>query len=505
MPLSIPSLLPPPEPPPLAASAGNRLFPVFLKLEQLHVLLVGGGAVGFEKLSAMLANSPNAAITVVATWFGPELRVLAGQHPAVQLREQPYDPTHLVGHDLVIVATDDKALNLQIKADATRQRLLCNVADTPAACDFYLGSIVQKGDLKIAISTNGKSPTVAKRLREMLTHTLPDELHDVLQRMGIIREKVGGDFAHKVRSLNAVTAELTGGRAYESPQTRRWRRLALGSLGVLAALVLYTVLARYFTWQEALTLATSSRTFYVFVAIGFGAQLIDGMLGMGYGVVTAISLMSLNITPAAVSASIHSAEMFSSGASGYHHYRLGNVNRKLFKVMLIPGVLGAVTGALLLTHFGEAYAGFVKPILAVYLLLLGLRIISKAFAKPGPRKKHKKLGLLAAAGGFLDSFGGGGWGPLVTSTLIAGGRTPQYVIGTVSITEFFVTFASAATFFAALGVTHWQIVLGLIVGGVAAAPLAARLAGRLPIRWMFLGVGLMVIVWSLWALRKVFM
>ena len=503
MPLSSPSLLPPPEPPPVFG-AGNRLFPIFLKLEQLHVLLVGGGVVGFEKLSAMLANSPNTAVTVVATWFGPELRVLAAAHPAVQLREQPYDPTHLVGHDIVIVATNDRALNLRIKADATRQRLLCNVADTPAACDFYLGSVVQKGDLKIAISTNGKSPTVAKRLREMLTQTLPNELHDVLQRMGVIREKVGGDFAHKVRALNAVTAELTGGRAYESPQTRRWRRLALVALGVLALLVLYTVLARFFTWEEAVTLATSSRTFYVFVAIGFGAQLIDGMLGMGYGVVTAISLMSLNIAPAAVSASIHSAEMFSSGASGYHHYRLGNVNRKLFKVMLIPGVLGAVTGAFLLAKFGAAYADFVKPILALYLLLLGLRIISKAFTKPGPRKKHKKLGLLAAAGGFLDSFGGGGWGPLVTSTLIAGGRTPQYVIGTVSITEFFVTFASAATFFAALGVTHWEIILGLIVGGVAAAPLAARLAGRLPIRWMFLGVGLMVIVWSLWALHKVF-
>nr|WP_262890938.1 sulfite exporter TauE/SafE family protein [Hymenobacter luteus] len=245
--------------------------------------------------------------------------------------------------------------------------------------------------------------------------------------------------------------------------------------------------------------------FWLFVAIGFGAQLIDGLLGMGYGVVTAISLMSLNIAPAAVSASIHTAEMFASGASGYHHYRFGNVNKRLFKVLLIPGVLGAITGAYLLSKFGETYAGYVKPLLAAYLLLLGIRIISKAFTKQAARKKHKKLGLLAAAGGFLDSFGGGGWGPLVTSTLIAGGRTPQYVIGSVSVTEFFVTFASAVTFFATLGISHWQIILGLIVGGVAASPLAARLAGRIPVRWMLVGVGLMVIVWSLWALRKVFL
>ncbi|MBX0290158.1 TSUP family transporter [Hymenobacter sp. HSC-4F20] len=503
MPLSSNEVLPQPEPPPYSES--NRLFPVFLKLEQLHVLLVGGGNVGVEKLSALLSNSPAASITVVATWFSPELKALAARYPLVQLREQPYQTTDLVGHDLVIVATNDKALNLRIKADATRQRLLCNVADTPEACDFYLGSIVQKGDLKIAISTNGKSPTIAKRLREMLTQALPNELHDVLQRMSIIREKVGGDFAHKVKSLNAVTAELTGGPAYESPAAARWRRIATASLLAFAAMLIFNILSYYFTWQQVWGAATHAEMFWLFVAIGFGAQLVDGLLGMGYGVVTAISLMSLNIAPAAVSASIHTAEMFASGASGYHHYRFGNVNKKLFKVLLIPGVLGAVTGAYLLSKFGETYAGYVKPFLAAYLLLLGIRIISKAFSKPGPRQKHKKLGLLAAAGGFLDSFGGGGWGPLVTSTLIAGGRTPQYVIGSVSVTEFFVTFASAVTFFATLGISHWQIILGLIVGGVAASPLAARLAGRIPVRWMFVGVGLMVIVWSLWALRKVFM
>ena len=157
----------------------------------------------------------------------------------------------------------------------------------------------------------------------------------------------------------------------------------------------------------------------------------------------------------------------------------------------------------MLSRFGEEYARYVKPFLAVYLLLLGIRIIVRAFKKQEGRRKVKHVGWLAAAGGFLDSFGGGGWGPLVTSTLIAKGRTPQYVIGSVSLTEFFVTFSSALTFFATLGITHWQIVLGLIVGGVTAAPFAARLAGRLPLRTMFVCVGLMVIIWSLWALRKV--
>ena len=484
-------------------AAANTLFPVFLKLEQLRVLLVGGGEVGLEKLTAMLRNSPAAAITVVDLVIRPEIRALAVQHPGVQLRERPYSPTDLVGHDLVMIATADKALNRSIKADATRQRLLANVADTPAECDFYLGSVVQKGDLKIGISTNGKSPTVAKRLREVLTDTLPAELNDVLQQMATIRDRLKGDFASKVQALNTVTAGLAADPAYQPPGVVKWRRIATAALVAFGLLLAYTVTSYYIPPQQMLTTLGSGSVIYKFIFIGFVAQLIDGLLGMGYGVITAISLMSLNLNPAAVSASIHTAEMFSSGASGYHHYRFGNVNKRLFRALLIPGVLGSIAGALLLSYAGEHYQGYVKPVLAVYLLLLGIRIITKAFKKAADRrKKVKNVGWLAGAGGFLDSFGGGGWGPLVTSTLIAKGRTPQYVIGSVNLTEFFVTFASALTFFATLGVTHWQIVLGLILGGVAAAPFAARLAGRVPIRWMFVGVGLMVIFWSLWTLRK---
>ena len=323
----------------------------------------------------------------------------------------------------------------------------------------------------------------------VLVATTDAELH------GRVRESAAA------RRLHAVAAF---GPADEAAATAHWRRVATFTLAAFALFLVFTILSYYFTWQQTWALLGRSGTFYTFVGVGFVAQLIDGMLGMGYGIVSAISLMSLGLNPAAVSASIHTAEMFASGASGYNHYRFGNVNKRLFKVLLLPGVLGSVSGALLLAHFGEKYASYIKPVLAVYLLLLGLRILSKALrAQVQKRRKVRNAGWLAGAGGFLDSFGGGGWGPLVTSTLIANGRTPNYVIGTVSLVEFFVTFASALTFFSILGFSHWQIVLGLIVGGVTAAPLAARLAGRLPIRWMFAGVGSMVIFWSLWALRKV--
>jgi uncharacterized membrane protein YfcA len=194
--------------------------------------------------------------------------------------------------------------------------------------------------------------------------------------------------------------------------------------------------------------------------------------------------------------------MFSSAASGYSHYKFGNVNKKLFKALIIPGILGAIIGAWLLSKFGDEYSQYFRPALAFYTLFLGIRILLNAFKKNRTVKKVKRVGWLAGAGGFLDSFGGGGWGPLVTSTLISKGRTPRYVIGTVSITEFFVTLASALTFFSLIGLSHWQVIIGLIIGGVVAAPLAARLAGKLPIKTMFIAVGALIIIWSMRILLK---
>ncbi|NVO32294.1 TSUP family transporter [Hymenobacter lapidiphilus] len=445
--------------------APEALFPIFLKLEQFRVLLVGGGSAGLTTLTAILRNSPAIAVTVVAPRMVPELQTLADQHPGVQLQVRPYDDDDLAGADIVFVATDNPVLNQYIRTAAAARRLLTNVADAPEQGDFHLSSAGQY------------LPITGQHLQE--------------------------DLGQKPEFANATTAEPADGPRSESLATAYWRRIAMGALGALTVFVLVTVLVYYFGLGQVVALFKSSGTFCTFVAVGFLAQLIDGLMGMGYGVVSAISLMSLGMSPVSVSASIHTAEVFASGASGYHHYRYGNVNKHLFRVLLLPGIAGSVAGALLLAHYGEHYANWIKPLLAVYLLILGWRILSKALRRQREKRRRVKYaGWLAGAGGFLDSFGGGGWGPLVTSTLIANGRTPQYVIGTVSLVEFFVAFASAFTFFTLIGISHWQIVAGLIVGGVAAAPIAAKLAGRIPVRWMFLGVGMMVILWSLWALRK---
>ena len=219
-------------------STANTLFPAFLKLEQLRVLLVGGGNVGLEKLTAILRNSPETAVTVVSLTFLPALRALAARHAAVRLHPGPYDDTFLNEADIVFAATDDPALHGRIKRAARARRLLVNVADTPALCDFYLSSVVQKGALKVAVSTNGQSPTVAKRLRAVLEASLPDELETVLQKMPAIRQQLAGDFAQKVKALDAVTAGLTGGSGYVAPATRRWRAVAVGALLAAGALAL---------------------------------------------------------------------------------------------------------------------------------------------------------------------------------------------------------------------------------------------------------------------------
>lgn len=243
--------------------------------------------------------------------------------------------------------------------------------------------------------------------------------------------------------------------------------------------------------------------FHWMVLAGFFAQLVDGALGMGYGVTSSSILLSTGINPVAISGSIHAAEIFASGASGFSHYKFKNVNKKLFKLLLLPGVIGAVLGALLLVWLGSANANYIRPILALYTLFLGGKIIYNAFNKEKSRKKFKHYRLLAGGGGFLDSFGGGGWGPIVTTTLITKGRTPRFVIGSVSLTEFFVTIASTLTFFTLVGLDHWQVIVALVLGGLIGAPIAAKLAGRLPRKTSMILLGALVIFWSFRILVKV--
>jgi siroheme synthase-like protein len=187
----------------------NNLFPVFLKLENLRTLIVGGGYVGMEKLEAVITNSPAATITLVATHISDEIKETVKEFPNITLVEKPYDISDITNYDIVIAAINDPVVSKQVVLDAKSKKILVNAADKPELCDFYLSSVVKKGNLKIAISTNGKSPTVAKRVKEMLNDTLPNEIDDLLNQMQSIRNKLSGDFAEKVKQLNEITKSLS--------------------------------------------------------------------------------------------------------------------------------------------------------------------------------------------------------------------------------------------------------------------------------------------------------
>ncbi|HEY0742532.1 MAG TPA: bifunctional precorrin-2 dehydrogenase/sirohydrochlorin ferrochelatase [Chryseosolibacter sp.] len=184
----------------------NNLFPIFLKLEKLDTLIVGGGNVGLEKVGALLKSSPAAKITVVADRFHPELVQIAKDFSSVRLIERKFRNRDLHGKDILVLATDDNVLHERIRVIARKRRMIINVADTPELCDFYLGSVVTKGNIKIGISTNGKSPTIAKRMREFFEDVLPENTNELLDNMQKIRDRIKGDFRNKVDTLNQITS-----------------------------------------------------------------------------------------------------------------------------------------------------------------------------------------------------------------------------------------------------------------------------------------------------------
>lgn len=186
----------------------NHLYPIFLKVHELNVLLVGGGFVATEKLEFLLKSSPEAQVTVVSKEFRPEFLEVAEKAETVTLIEDVYHEKYLGGKHIVIGATDNKAVNRQIRDEAKERFLLVNIADTPELCDFYLGGIVTKGNLKIAISTNGKSPTTAKRLRQLLEEVLPEEIDELLLNLNAYRDTLKGDFEFKVKAMNEITERL---------------------------------------------------------------------------------------------------------------------------------------------------------------------------------------------------------------------------------------------------------------------------------------------------------
>ena len=234
----------------------------------------------------------------------------------------------------------------------------------------------------------------------------------------------------------------------------------------------------------------------LFTVVGFVAQMVDGAIGMAYGISASTALLSMGVPPATASACVHAAETFTTGASGLAHWKLGNIDKKLLARLIIPGMIGGALGAYALSNLpGDT----IKPYIAIYLLLLGLFIVWKAVGQKEKLEgvEPRAVAPLGLFGGFLDAIGGGGWGPIVTSSLLGQGTTPRYAIGTVNIAEFFVTLTISTTFFLTVGLDLWPIIVGLILGGIIAAPFAAFATKHLPDKVLMIMVGTVVVLLSL--------
>jgi uncharacterized protein len=244
----------------------------------------------------------------------------------------------------------------------------------------------------------------------------------------------------------------------------------------------------------------------LFIALGFAAQLVDGALGMAYGLIATTVLLSLGMPPAVASASVHTAEVVTTGLAGASHVWHKNIDWSLFKRLAPAGVAGGVVGAYILVGLPEDLVkGFITVYLICMAVLITRRIMANKTVEGSKAKRESKLPTIpvGAAGGFLDAVGGGGWGPIVTSTLLARGDHPRPTIGSASLAEFFLTLAVSITFLLALDfMQYWKVVLGLIIGGAIAAPLAGFLSRILAPRTLMIMVAAVVIILSIYNLVR---
>ena len=246
-----------------------------------------------------------------------------------------------------------------------------------------------------------------------------------------------------------------------------------------------------------------SKVFWSALLVGLLAQIVDGALGMAYGITASSLLLAMGASPALATGATHLAEVFTTGVSGVSHAKLGNVNKKLFLNLLIPGVIGVLLGAYIITSVDGKV---IKPYINVYLLLMGLYVLSKAFRRITLKTDidSKKVAPLAIFGGFMDTVGGGGWGPIVTTSLVGSGHNPRTTIGSVNFAEFFLTVTSATAFFALLDGEVWKIVAGLVIGGLFAAPFAAYATRHFQTKTLLILVGCLISFVSLYNLSKLF-
>lgn len=426
----------------------HQSLSVFLNLENLKVLIVGGGIEALESLKKIINSFPNTKIHLIFESVSDEIKHFAEGKDTIKIQERRFFEDDFYNAHIALITDFGVEFYTEIIDIVQKKNVLISIANQPELSDFQLENFISK---------NKESVLKEQKLKWQY-----------------------------------------------SKEAKKYRRMVIYLSLTFAAFFLGIAFDKYFSYAQAKDFVYEiPNEFYWMLAIGFFAQMVDGALGMGYGLTSSTLMMGMGVKLPSISGSIHTAEMFSSAMSGYSHYKYGNVNKKMLLYLAVPGVIGAVSGSLLLIYLGNEYENLAKGLMVTYTLIMGYRITRLAFKKIVVKQKTH-IGRLGFFGGMMDAFGGGGWGPIVTSTLLSKGRKTNYVIGTVSMAEFFVTLAAAIVFFSSLGVSNIEIILGLIIGGVLAAPIAARLAGKMPRKTALILVALLLIVSSARNLYKIF-
>lgn len=443
-------------------SSEKKYFPVFLDADERTLLLIGNSEAIIQKLRTVFDFSFRRIM--VFSESSDELDLMAENYPFLEVfHETSVQENHVKQADIMVVLPDADQDYEKLKKMANRHSVFIQLENEKSRKHF---------------------PKMASEEDKAKKYILNKVKHDI-------------PATQQYQSPYDVMEYIYG--YANAAKTKANIYLAIIGIMIFVGLFFITIYEFNLYPEVKYFLSKENHIFYWMVFVGFLAEMIAGSMGMGYGVICTTILLFLNVPPPIVSASIHSAESFTSAAGTASHFKLRNVNMKLVKALAPFAILGAIIGSLSLTYFGERYATVVKPLIAGYTLLIGVNIFVKTISKNNSKKhphKRSNLKFLGIIGGFIDSFVGGGWGPLVTGSLIKDGRTPRYAIGSSTFAKFLLTITSAVTFLFTLGTYHWNIVLGLLIGGVITAPFSAMLTAKLPVKKMTLFISVLVIVMS---------
>jgi uncharacterized membrane protein YfcA len=488
-------------------------FPMMLNLKDLPILIICGKDISIKKLETILNKAPQHKWRILANQITDDFEEFVKKKNNVAIITGSCTKEHLMNVSMVVFAGNDPLMFDEVKKIVQFQDVECSDYIEAGFSGIWFASGISTGQHDGLNLIKIQQPAI-------VLHYEPYICDEIAEEVAPPREKIEEN-AYSFLSNKQCPARDVRPKASMQAAIMTKERKILGAVGragiysliVLSLLILGHILFTLIPLEDSYMYVKNiflkpDSNIWKYVLFGFIAQMIDGALGMAYGVSVTTFLLGAGIpgiTPAVASASMHASEIFTTGSSSIFYMKFRNINMKLFKALVWPGIVGAVLGVVVISIVSKEYFVIIKPLVALYTLSLGVIIFLRVFKKPKRKKKIRTLYPIAFAGGFLDSVGGGGWGPIVTSSLLAGDRHLRYTVGSAHMAKFFVALVSTITFFIMIGLSHWTVIVGLVAGGMIAAPLSIYLSNKIPVQKGLISVGLLIIAISIRTLVNSFL